>query len=127
MIKITSLIIPLAGLQTSRAFDYNITATGGLSLFDVKSGIDEVLTLFTNEVVTVSVIDIEWGPRTFPANSSNNASYMTYIDGKLAVVGSVDLSDVGRELPTSVSAGDIKVSSGGSHTIKVVLDRKSVV
>ena len=121
MIKITSLIIPLAGLQASRAFDYNITATGGLSLFDVKSGIDEVLTLFTNEVVTVSVIDIEWGPRTFPANSSNNASYMTYIDGKLAVVGSVDLSDVGRELPTSVSAGDIKVSSGGSHTIKVVL------
>ena len=122
MIKITSSIFSLlAGLQVSRAFDYNITATGGLSLFDIKSGIDEVLALFTNEVVTVSVIDIKWGPRDISVNSSSDVTYMTYVDENLAAVGSVDLSDVGRALPTSVSAGNIKVSSGGRHTIKVIL------
>jgi len=114
-------ILLLVSLPLSSAFEYNITATGGISLYDVKSGIDEVITLFNNEFVTVTVVDIEWGARVAPANSSNIITYKTYVDGKLQAEGSASLADVGRELPTSVEAGDISVSSSGSHTILVVL------
>jgi Na+/H+ antiporter NhaC len=121
MIKTLGAILLLVSLPLSSAFDYNITATGGLSLYDVKSGIDEVVTLFNNEFVTVTVVDIEWGARVAPSNSSNSITYKTYVDGMLQAEGSVSLADVGRELPTSVEAGDISVSSSGSHTILVVL------
>ena len=121
MIKFLCAILLLVGFPLSSAFDYNIAATGGLSLFDVKSGIDEVITLFNKEFVTVTVTDIEWGARDAPANSTNTLTYMTYVDGKLQAEGSMDLADVGRELPTSFAAGDISVSKSGSHTILVVL------
>lgn len=98
MMKTLSAVLLGVGLPFSWAFDYNITATGGLSLYDVKSGIDEVVTLFNNELVSVTVVDIEWGARVAPSNTSNSITYKTYVDGVLKAEGSVSLAEVGREL-----------------------------
>lgn len=55
------------------------------------------------------------------ADGDTAISYETFVDGKLAASGSVDLSDVNRELPTSISAGTVTVSSRGRTTIEVIM------
>ena len=45
----------------------------------------------------------------------------TMVDGKVQASGMVNLTDVGRELPTEVSAGTIKVKGRGMSTVTVKL------
>lgn len=114
------LIVALASLQLSSAFDYDITG-GDISLADVETGIGSLKTIFTNDEIAVSVDRIQW-----EANDSNETTdgaifYFTFVDGALANEGNVTLDGVGRELPSSIDAGTVKVSSSGRHTIEVKL------
>lgn len=54
-------------------------------------------------------------------NGDTSIAYETFVDGKLAASGTVDLSDVNREIPTSISAGTVTVSSRGRSAVEVIM------
>jgi hypothetical protein len=114
----------------SAAFDYNISEIGSLSLTDSETEIPDVKTLFKNEVHVVSVKDLVWtkvdDTNATAAASNATASllvvkYETFVNDKMVDSGTLELGDVGRELPETLEVGSITPKSEGRTTVRVVL------
>jgi hypothetical protein len=102
------------------AFEYNLVGGGSILLTDVATKISSLETLFVKEEVFVLADGLEW-----EANGGDSASgtlfYETFLDGKLVASGNHSLTEIGRELPSSIEAGTLSVPKGGRYTIEVVL------
>jgi hypothetical protein len=106
---------------TVDAFDYTPDITVAVqNLVDNVTTIEELRTIFINDVTLVYLEGIEWS--LVEGDDSTNSSetettgggstimkWETSVNGVVQDSGEVDLSDVGRELPTSIEAGSIKV------------------
>ena len=128
----SSLLLLLPTLTTTAALEYQLSAVGDVSLLDVETGIPDVLTLFTNQEIAVSVTGLEWEEKssTTTDESSNSTTtveveapalaYETLVDGILQDSGIVSMADISTLfLPDSVDVGSITVTEGGKHTIEV--------
>jgi len=113
-------LLSLVGTSAVAAFDYDIVGAGSVILTDVDTGISDLRTIFTNDEIAVSLDGLEW-----EANSGNTTDgllfYKTYLDGELMSEGNMTLGEVGRELPGGIDVGSVKATSGGRHTIEVML------
>jgi hypothetical protein len=114
----------------SAAFDYKVSEIGGLSLTDQATEIPDVKTLFKNEVHLVSVKDLVWAKVDTNATAASNATdsgvllvvqYETFVNDKMVDSGTLELGDVGRELPETLEVGSITPKSEGLTTVRVVL------
>jgi hypothetical protein len=105
---------------TVDAFDYTPDITVAVqNLVDNVTTIEELRTIFINDVTLVYLEGIEWNlvegddstnsSETETTGGSNIMKWETSVNGVVQDSGEVDLSDVGRELPTSIEAGSIKV------------------
>lgn len=113
-------LFALASLVGSvAAFDYRLVGAGSISLTDLETGIGEILTIFTDELIGVAVDGITWEPTESVDQSDDTLYWETLIDGEVQSSGSMSLADVGRELPTSIDAGSVKTSEKGRRTIQV--------
>jgi hypothetical protein len=111
-------------------FDYGLIAdTGELSFGDVETQISSIQTLFLDQEASVTVGGLAW--EQLNASSSDDLLfYETFVDGQLQSSGNMSLADVGRELPSSVSAGTIIVTKRGTAYVTVFLkvgDSEAVV
>jgi hypothetical protein len=111
-------------------FDYGlIVDTGELSFGDVETQINPIQTLFLDQEASVTVGGLAW--EQLNASSSDDLLfYETFVDGQLQSSGNMSLADVGRELPSSVSAGTIIVTKRGTAYVTVFLkvgDSEAVV
>jgi hypothetical protein len=114
LLALASLLGPAA------AFDYSIVGAGSISLTDLETSIGGIISIFTDELVGVSVDGLEWEENESSADQSDDTlSWETLIDGEVQSTGSMSLADVGRELPTSIDAGSVKTSAKGRRTIEV--------
>jgi hypothetical protein len=118
IMKLLSSLL-LLSFQASSAFDYSIVGGGGLVLDDVKTGIGGLLTLFTDEFASVTVDGIEWEATGTVEDSDDLLFWKTFVNGELQASGNVSLADVARELPTSIGAGEVKVTKSGRYTVSV--------
>ena len=120
----SSLLLLCLPLRQAAAFDYSfvdIPEEPGLVLTDVTTGVSDILTIFKNELVAVKVTGIEWEPLSDGESAPDVIVWETTVDGKVQASGTFNLTDTGRELPSELKVGEIKVSSGGRHEIVVVL------
>lgn len=113
-LALLALVAPVA------AFDYNITSAGSILLTDVATSISPIETLFVNQDAAVTADGLEW------AQSGSNSlgallTYETFVDGVMVASGELNLDEVGRELPSSVDCGTIRVPSGGRYLVEVIL------
>lgn len=108
------------------AFDYAMSGDSddfGLRLTDVKTGITDILTIFTNEPTSVTVAGITWTEKeNATVGSGDVVFWTTFVNNVIQAEGNFSLLDVGRELPTEIDAGVIEVSKRGSNNITVVLE-----
>jgi len=123
--RVLSVLLLLA-LQhaTTRAFDYQFdeeNAEPGLALLDVKTGISDIKTIHTKQAVAVTITDLAFIPTEEGVETPDSITWETSVDGKVQASGTFDLTDVGRELPTEIEAGEIVVESGGRPEIVVKL------
>jgi hypothetical protein len=122
MLSLPRLLLLGLGLAVpADAFDYSLIGAGGLVLTDVATTIPDVVTLFVDEELLVTADGLTWNLTGSVEGSDNLLYYSTLVNGKVQASGNVSLEDVGRELPTSIDAGTIKVDKGGRYTIEVVL------
>lgn len=117
------LLALLAIAAPAVAFDYDIVGAGSIVLTDAASSISPLETIFVNEETLVTAEGLEWVRN---GNSSDliggTIFYETYLSGVLMAKGNVSLDGVGRELPTSVDAGSVTVTTGGGrYTVEVIL------
>jgi hypothetical protein len=117
MMKFVLTLAGLVGFAT--AFDYSITGAGSIVLTDQETGITDCVTIFTDEFTDVFVDGIEWDETGVVDGSDDLLFWETSLDGEVQASGSMSLADVGRELPTSLSAGSVKPNSKGSAFIEV--------
>ena len=117
--KILPRLLPL--IFQAAAFDYSLTGAGNIVLTDEATSITDIVTIFTDESVLVTVDGIEWNATGSVEGSDNLLRFETLVDGETQASGSISLEDVSRELPTSIDAGAIKVDKGGRYTIEVIL------
>ena len=117
---LTKLLL-VAALQLSSAFDYDLVGAGDIALTDIETGIGGLKTLFTDNEIAVAVDGMEWEANDSGVMSGGVILYATFVDGELASEGNVTLDDIGRELPSSIDVGTVKVSKGGRHVIEVLL------
>ena len=96
------------GLQAA-AFDYSIIDAGEISLTDVETDITDIRTIFTNELVAVTVSGLEWEENGGTNNGTDLLHWETLVGGSVQASGSFDLSTLpSRELPTSLDVGEFK-------------------
>jgi hypothetical protein len=113
-------LLALASLVGSAAaFDYSLVGAGAISLTDLETGIDGIITIFTDEFIGVAVDGLEWTETGSVDQSDDTLYWETLIDGEVQSTGSVSLADVVRELPTSFDAGSVKTSKKGRRSIEV--------
>ena len=121
----TATLVFLVGTTTTttkvvNAFDYSPNVAGATqNLVDVATEIDGLRTIFINDVTKVYIEGVEWSPNTSKDKNDNGNStgtgttsmmqWKTSVNGVVQDSGSVDLSNVNRELPTSFAAGQILV------------------
>lgn len=106
------------------AFDYNITEAGSLVLTDSSTGITDTVTIFTGDVTLVSVSGVTWEPSGV-VGGDDFVSYTTLVNGDPQAIGIINISDVGRVLPTSFDVGNVTIpksklllTCGGSFCIR---------
>jgi hypothetical protein len=116
-----ALALVLCQVLVGAAFDYEVVDAGNIILTDVETQISPIVTLFLDEPVDVTVDGIGWASNTNTTDGETSLTYETFVNGKIQASGTFDLSDVGRELPGSIPAGQVKVSSNGRHYIEVKL------
>ncbi len=116
----TFLLITFASL--SQALDYEIDSEAELtlSLIDVSSGIEGLVTLHNGDAVSVSVTGVAWLPLT-NATTTTNLTWSTFLNGVLVVSDTVDFTDFGKLLPSSIDVGEVTSPGTGKHTITVEL------
>ena len=117
----TATLVFLVGTTTTKvvnAFDYSPNVAGATqNLVDVATEIDGLRTIFINDVTKVYIEGVEWSPNTSKDKNDNSTGtgttsmmqWKTSVNGVVQDSGSVDLSNVNRELPTSFAAGQILV------------------
>ena len=118
---ISKLLLLACAAVPGLAFDYGITEIGSMILTDVATEISPVFTLFVDQGVIVEVTELAWEGKENPADSDDLVFYKTMVDGVQQASGSVSLNETGRELPSSIEVGTVKVDKGGRYTIEVVL------
>jgi hypothetical protein len=109
----STLLISLLGLlillpASIHAFDYNISSAGELALTDVATGIHDLKTIFTNDVTAVAVDGVEWEPSGV-VGGDDFVTFTTLLNGEVVETGRINLTDIGRELPTSFEVGTVTV------------------
>ena len=123
--KIVAALLLLLLPSLAAGFDYSLVLgeDTAVALVDKETGITDIRTIFTDEDVLVSVKEVMWerNDNNSTASSSDTLFWETFVDGKLQDSGSQSLANVGRELPTTIDTGEIKVGARGTRTIAVVL------
>lgn len=104
---------------SATAFDYSLVGAGGISLTDLETGIDGIITIFTDELIGVGVDGLEWEQTGSVDGSDDTLYWETLIDGEVQSTGSMSLADAGRTLPTSFDAGTVKTAKKGRRAIEV--------
>ena len=117
----TTLLLLWPSLVTG--FDYSLDGAEGLILTDSETGITDLKTIFTDEDTAVTVDGISWVANDDATNTTGSLFlfWETFVNGELQDSGNVSLADVGRELPTSIEAGTIKVSDRERVDISVIM------
>jgi hypothetical protein len=128
MMKSPTLLLAAALLllwsSTVSAFNYGLTGEiEALKLVDYETSIEDIKTIFTNEITLVSVTGVKWNV------SGNNVSdtddvlrYETSVDGIVQSTGTVNLSALGdRELLDTIDCGNVSIPNSGRATISVAL------
>ena len=121
---VVGMLVALSSMRSTCAFDYDLASVGSISLMDSATSISDVVTLFLDQAVIVSVSDLEWVPivKDYEYNEDENIlHYETRVDGILQEEGNISLKDVGRELPSSIDVGEIIVTKAGRHEINVTI------
>lgn len=111
-------------LRQSEAFDYGLVEEPeepGILLTDVETGIVNIQTLFINSLISVEATGIEWEELPDGESTPDVLEWKTTVDGKVQASGVFNLTDVGRELPSTLAVGEIEVGSNGRHQIVVSL------
>ena len=105
----------LGSSSICNAFDYvpNLDSASQ-NLVDNTTQIDELRTIFIDDVTLVYIEGMEWSPVSVEdveddGNTTNIMKWETSVNGEIQATGEIDLSDVNRELPTSFEAGSIQV------------------
>ena len=105
----------LGSISICNAFDYvpNLDSASQ-NLVDNTTQIDELRTIFIDDVTLVYIEGMEWSPVSVEGveddgNTTNIMKWETSVNGEIQATGEIDLSDVNRELPTSFEAGSIQV------------------
>lgn len=126
--KFDLLFLLSVGVTLTQGFDYLIDEESSLDLFltDVESGIENLQSLHTGDKITVDIVGIGWAASA-TVTDTTNITYTTLLDGKAVATGSVDLSEDGKTLPSSISAGEITVENAGNRRITVQLELDGVV
>ena len=102
------------------AFNYALDGTGALSLTDIETSIQDIQTLFTNELTSVTVTDLVWVPNESNSTGGNAILCETFVGGEKAGEGTFNLTDLEeRQLPESVDCGHITVKDSGRHEVSV--------
>lgn len=127
MLNRLTAIVLIMFASLSQALDYEIDGESELTLFliDVSSGIEGLVTLHNGDAVSVSVtgvdgVGIVWLPLT-NTTATTNLTWSTLLDGELVVSGTMDLTDYGKLLPSSIDVGEVTSPGTGRHTITVEL------
>lgn len=121
------LVVTTTLLDQATAFNYGLKGLneddGGLAVTDVETGIEEIKTIFTNEIVEVKVVGIEWEPSTSNVTGSDILRWEVAVDGVKVNNGTYNLTeDFGeRELPDELDVGNLTITSSGRHEITVTL------
>mmetsp|Transcript_3695 Transcript_3695/g.7364 ORF Transcript_3695/g.7364 Transcript_3695/m.7364 type:complete len:768 (-) Transcript_3695:90-2393(-) len=111
--KLTQALFCLAAAATAKA--YELTGAGDISLTDVKTGISQIRTVFTDEPTLVTVNDLEWGE---DMSTVTTLTYETFVDGKSQATGTIEL-DATEGLPGSIEAGEVFVKDRGTVNFRV--------
>jgi hypothetical protein len=107
-------------IRTSDAFsvDQELSNALSLRLIDIQTKMSPLSVLFLNKKTTVIVRGISW---TGDA-STTSLKYTTFLNEEEVAHGSIALSSDPLELPTTINAGTIVVTDGGSSIVRVVLN-----
>jgi len=100
--------------------------TPSQNLVDNTTQIDELRTIFIDDVTLVYIEGMEWSPVSVEdveddGNTTNIMKWETSVNGEIQATGEIDLSDVNRELPTSFEAGSIQVKQKQTSTVTVTV------
>lgn len=108
ILALSSLVV-----GTANAFDYAPNVEGASqTLTDEATGIPGLRTIFVNDVTLVGLEGIEWSP-VEGSNATDEGSSLlvweTAVNGVVQSSGTIDLTGVDRELPTSIEAGSVLI------------------
>lgn len=104
-------LLSSSSTTTVHAFDYNVTAGDDTSIFltDAKTGIPGLKTIFLNDVTLVAVNDVVWEESGVGSTGNDFLTYQTLVNGELQAEGTIDLTGVGRQLPSSLDVGNVTI------------------
>jgi hypothetical protein len=105
--QLVTLLVGTLCLSKAGAFDYNISSAGDLFLVDESTGISGITTLFTGEVVLVSVEGVAWEPSGVEGGEEF-VIYQTLLNGQVVDEGNISLVGVDRQLPSSLECGSVQ-------------------
>lgn len=122
MLKFLTAVLFVACAGLSQAFDYEIDSEADMALFliDVSTGIEDLKSLHNGDAVYVSVTGIEWLALE-NTTTTTNLTWSTFLDGALVTSGTVDLTEDGKLLPSSIDVGEVTSPGSGRRTISVEL------
>jgi hypothetical protein len=111
--RFSKLLKSLSGLlillpASVHSFNYNISSAGDIFLTDAATGIQDLKTIFTGDATAVSVNGVSW-ERSGVQGGDDFVTFTTLVNGKVAEIGIINLTDVERELPTSFDVGTVTV------------------
>lgn len=123
------LLLSSTAFADAASLGYQLSSVGSINLKDIETGIPDVVTLFTNQDIAVSLVEMEWEEVEADGNSTTASDvssptlmYETFVDGKIQDTGKVDLSEFSTYfLPKEIEVGTISVKDGGKHTIEVIV------
>ena len=114
-LALLAIATPVAVVHSS------IVSAGSISLTDVATSISGLQTIFVDNEIAVTADGLEWIASEAINDTNDTLVYETLVDGNIVATGSVSLTDVDQELPTSIDAGTISIPNKGRYTIEVVL------
>jgi hypothetical protein len=134
MLNTTSMMVSLSSIAaammmmtlvtTTSAFDYELASVGAISLTDSATSISDVVTLFLDQPVIVTVSELEWVSivKDYAFTDDGNMLYFeTSVDGIVQQSGNISLTEVGRTLPSSIEVGEVVITESGRHEISVTV------
>jgi hypothetical protein len=111
-------------VTTTSAFDYELASVGAISLTDSATLISDVVTMFLDQPVIVTVSELEWVSivKEYAFTDDGNMLYFeTSVDGIVQQSGNISLTEVGRTLPSSIEVGEVVITEPGRHKISVTV------